>query len=352
MRWDVNFSFNKLFSFGGGGADILNVRAGSIFNVKPIHATTPVSVKVIEQRPSIRNSAFAVFKHSIITAVEANGETLLGVGEDNDPQLARKKSIFEAIERVIFKSVANKGFKPTSNGWAAHINTELCRENAMFELIERDACMKLFHSQSDLHFVSSESLPEYLQIWIKNLVAKTTFKKVEFAIIDCGFSLVAATLLLDEDGYGVFGFASGTSFEKSIYKSLSEAARMAETALSKVFYLSSKRLAEEGFSSCPQDHAVYYAHHEKIPRWLFKSRKSSWKNLESEWKNQNFNSVFDEVNPDFKVHLDDGLIVGSCTSEKIQKLYFGNHKDALKNNLINKKRLENKLNLMQPHFVS
>jgi len=61
-----------------------------------------------------------------------------GFGASKDRILAQTKSLFELIERTVFK-MTDVGI--TSSGWAAHTELEIAKQNAMFELIERDAVL-------------------------------------------------------------------------------------------------------------------------------------------------------------------------------------------------------------------
>ncbi len=60
-----------------------------------------------------------------------------GFGTDKDLELAKRKSLFEYLERVVMSSGLLGEFT-TSNGFATHTDEKKARNNAVAELLERD----------------------------------------------------------------------------------------------------------------------------------------------------------------------------------------------------------------------
>lgn len=61
-----------------------------------------------------------------------------GFAGDADVLVAQTKALFELVERTVFNTIADG---ETSSGWAAHSDPDKAKENAKFELIERDAVL-------------------------------------------------------------------------------------------------------------------------------------------------------------------------------------------------------------------
>lgn len=75
-------------------------------------------------------------KHSHFS-IRDNSTEIIGFGGASNSKLAQTKSLFELIERTVFRS--HGGDELSSSGWASHATLEMARKNAKLELIERDA---------------------------------------------------------------------------------------------------------------------------------------------------------------------------------------------------------------------
>lgn len=88
---------------------------------------------------------FSVFKYNFEGAkyfhfgIRDENTGYSGFGGAIDSATGQTKALFELIERTVFKTLGKKDL--TSSGWAAHSSLDEAKENARFELIERDAIL-------------------------------------------------------------------------------------------------------------------------------------------------------------------------------------------------------------------
>lgn len=114
----------------------------------------------------IHNSLSPTLKHFVVK--DKNGEK--GFGTDHNYQLAIEKSYSEFVERKTFQELHRMfGQFKTSNGFAAHIDSKRAKESSINELIERDALLLTWHSQTAPYWLTQEEakalmLPENLEI--------------------------------------------------------------------------------------------------------------------------------------------------------------------------------------------
>lgn len=114
----------------------------------------------------VHNSLSPTLKHFIVK--ETNGEK--GFGTDHDYLLAIEKAYSEFVERKTFQEL-NRIFGQfkTSNGFAAHVDRKQAKQSSINELIERDALLLTWHSQTAPYWLTEDEaksamLPENLEI--------------------------------------------------------------------------------------------------------------------------------------------------------------------------------------------
>lgn len=95
------------------------------------------------------------------------GNELTSWGASDSPDRALLKAFAEATEREVLKQVGS----PTSNGFAAHLLPSKARQNAMYELIERDLFFCHFLSKTPFTLFPEKQKKNWKWLsQIKNLV--------------------------------------------------------------------------------------------------------------------------------------------------------------------------------------
>lgn len=118
----------------------------------------------------INNSLSPTLKHFIIK--DKNGEK--GFGTDHNYQLAIEKAYSEFVERKTFQELHRMfGQFKTSNGFAAHMDSKSAKDASIHELMERDALLLTWHSQTAPYWLTENELqalvlPENLEISSKH----------------------------------------------------------------------------------------------------------------------------------------------------------------------------------------
>lgn len=114
----------------------------------------------------IHNSLSPTLKHFIIK--DSIGEK--GFGTDHNYDLAIEKAYSEFVERKTFQELHRMfGQFKTSNGFAAHIDSKRAKQSSIHELIERDALLLTWHSQTAPYWLTENEakalmLPDNLEI--------------------------------------------------------------------------------------------------------------------------------------------------------------------------------------------
>lgn len=107
----------------------------------------------------IHNSLSPTLKHFIVR--DNSGEK--GFGTDHNYGNAIEKAYSEFIERKTFQELHKTygGFN-TSNGFAAHVDTKNARESSVRELIERDAFLLTWHTQTAPYWMTDAEVKAVL----------------------------------------------------------------------------------------------------------------------------------------------------------------------------------------------
>jgi hypothetical protein len=317
-----------------------------------------ITVKLKRTFRSLRPVGLRLSKFAFITEVSAGDVIGVGYGEDNSKLLAVQKSIAEGVERVIFHSVKNTSHGTSnSNGWAAHVNREKAFASALDELLERDAVLVHWLCRQPMLEVKSESWPRWLLTWAaKELSQGSRFMTLRILVSSKGHLPTATTVLLDPDGFAVLSHATADNLDTAIYKALVETCRIAQMALENIAADSSLKLKNqnETISARPEDHAMFYAFHSKLPAWLF-GEEISWLYAAGNWRFVREKFKKENLKPNFFQIASGPLVIGYATCDLTQGLYFGQTEVAQRRGLINLNRLEKvglkeSFNLM-PHCV-
>jgi len=301
------------------------------------------------------------FKFSFLTTISGGGHTGTGYGSANNKLLAVEKSIAEALERIIFKNLKNTPYgTQNTNGWATHVSAEAAKQNALEELLERDAVLVHWFQQEPMTVTNDLSYPPWLSRWINHTDRQTFgFDSLKILCSTMGHLPTITIVMMDEFGHAVMSHATGRDLALTVCKALTETHRIAQIASTNKFMESSRFLAI-GKKSCevtisPEDHAMVYAHHLKFPKWIFGDQRN-WQDCEKIWNAKYRNFWKHPI--DFKFHqvVSSPLVVGYCTSPKVQNLFFGSTLIAEVDGLINFERLfsgggRRELNTL-PHFVA
>jgi hypothetical protein len=317
-----------------------------------------IFVKTQQTRRSVRPTGLRFSKYAFITDVTAGTHVARGFGEAPTRLLALQKSIAEAVERVTYRAMKGTLNSKNSNGWAAHINSSKAFSAALDELLERDAVLVHWLCQKPMTEISPRSWPKWLTDWTQTeLVQSPRFKFLRVLISTLGYLPTVTTVLCDEDDHAVLSHSIAPTLEDAVHKALAETCRIGQIAIEGTFNSSSRKLGDETTAEellYPEDHAVFYAVHSKLPTWIF-GPSSDWQEIGSKWMKarKNFNPSI--LNANFNQIAAGPLAVGYCSSPKVQKLFFGHTRHAETNHLINFKRLREvghvgPLNLM-PHCV-
>ncbi len=318
--------------------------------------TLPFQLSDVVVAESVRPIGFRFRNYSFNIAGKINGKDILVTGEADTKNLAITKAVAEFIERcVLIESSENQPEIKTSNGWAAYTSEIEAQENAIRELVERDAVLRHWYTRTSFAVINLNSLPEHIQKWAKLELSKSEFPELKILVSHLGHGPSVSAILMNKDGYGVTGHCSKESIIDSIEGAIEESCRMAQHYLLKT-YLSDTEKLKSGETTRVEtgSHGVYYAHQEPLPSWMFgktidlQSATSSWslKNTDRKQCKSAFKLTMARSNP---------LFVFQAQSDSVIELSWGLETfESLKNRLNEKldKRLilESKLNL-SPHII-
>lgn len=294
---------------------------------------------------------------------EANylDKSIIATGEDFSEDIAIAKTISELMERAImldyFSNISKLNLdliKPTtSNGWAAHPVELEAKIRAVFELLERDAVLTQWYSQTPFFEINTSSLSKYIRSWVEQELSLSEFPNLKVLISTEGIGPSVTCLLLNSEGFGVCGHSSGTNLEKSIESAIGEACRAAQLTLRKMHWQDSLILKNGHTGKInPGAHAVFYAYHEPFPQWMF-GKIISWQEALDQWK-QKIKTVLEYKINDFIIQTvsENPVFVSYATNSKAIELTWG---VTDSNRILFLKRyeiLKNKTINTRPHIIS
>ncbi len=233
--------------------------------------TLPFQLSDVVVAESVRPIGFRFRKFSFNIAGKINGKDILVTGEADQKELAITKAVAEFIERCSL--IETSAYQPeikTSNGWAAHTSEVEAKENAIRELVERDAVLRHWYTRTPFHVLNLNSLPEHIQQWVKTELSRSEFPELKILISHLGYGPSVSAVLMNKDGYGVTGHCSKESIIDSIEGAIEESCRMAQHYLLKTYLCDTEKMKSgENIKVETGSHGVYYAHQEPLPSWIF-----------------------------------------------------------------------------------
>ncbi|OYZ24306.1 MAG: hypothetical protein B7Y39_01235 [Bdellovibrio sp. 28-41-41] len=316
----------------------------------------PFKLSEISVTELVRPIGFRFRKYAFNIAGKLNGKSMVATGEADNKVLAITKAVAEFIERCTLIDYAenNKKIK-TSNGWAAHTEFKKSQENAIRELVERDAVLRHWYSRTPFVVLNSESLPPSIQTFILDELSKSEFPQLKILISQIGYGPSVTAVLMNSDGYGVTGNCSKESMFDAIAGAIEEACRLAQHYLLKS-HLSDTKKMNSGmkFKVDTGAHGVFYAHQKPFPEWMF-GECVGLDGANQLWFKKN--SDLHKVKDQFKVFevARDPLFVCRAENEQIIELSWGiEDRESLLARLLGKMPLisilEKELNL-EPHII-
>lgn len=310
-------------------------------------------VKVVE---SVRPIGFRFRKHAFNIAGRLNNKPLLVTGEADSVELAVTKAVAEFIERCTLIEYGKVHTEvKTSNGWAAHTNENSAQENAIRELVERDAVLRHWYTRTPFNFISPETLPSDILSWSLMELSRSEFPHLRILISEMGFGPSATAVLFNSDGYGVTGHCSNERMTDAIEGAIEEACRMAQHYLLKS-YLTDVDQMKLGQKSRVDSgaHGVYYAHSEPFPLWMF-GENINFQTAEKVWSQKNIELLQQKNQFRLSTVATLPLFVVRAESDSVIELTWGiESNEALIARLTGKVSanlfLEKQLNL-EPHII-
>lgn len=305
------------------------------------------SFKVTEDKRPI---GFRFYKSNVTIEAQLNGKEIIVCGEDSDPSTATAKALSELIERSTLITYISKNplIARTSNGWAAHVDEEQAKLNAVLEVIERDAVLAQWFSATPFLEIDCNSLPSSILSWANSELSNSEFPILKVLISTNGIGPSVTCLFMNASGFGVCGHSCKVDLASTIENAIGEACRAAHLSLRNSYYADTEILKTRpvGTKINPGAHAVYYAYHEAFPNWMF-GEKISWSEALKLW-GQRIAPYVVTKNLDFEIEtvLTDPVFVcfakhqeafelswGSMTSEQIRKTNAGRRLAEIEINL-------------------
>ena len=296
-----------------------------------------ITLKVAYHRKGTRLAGYQFSKFSFITKVVTNqGIEGYGFGEGENELLTFQKSIAEAVERAVYLSLKPHCDLMSSNGWSAHLTKKKAEKAALNELLERDAVLVHWLTETPFHEIDPATFPEWLTTWCENELTKTgEFNRLRVLICHAGHVPTVQTILMNKDGHAFISHGASKSIDTAIYRALSETCRIATAAN---YDTLATDFDNESSILTPWDHALAYRSERTIPAWVF-GKMISYKDGKMLTADKYRNITFSNFAPKFQTFTCGDLFVSGCESNKIQNLFFGRGDFALKNGLINLERL-------------
>lgn len=292
-----------------------------------------IFIKVAAPKRVTLKQGFRISTHTFIAQASINDTFIAdGFGQSEVEIEAYIKAISESIERAVFRHLKAKGMgTETTNGWAIHLSEKKAFANAALELAERDAILVHWLKKKSMIEVEEQSLPLWLNKWAKNELSQSTnFNRLKILISTEGIVPTVTTALLNKNDNAIVSHSTHQSYEEAIYKALCETCRVAHFL--ETYPAALKEVAE------PLDHARAYAYAMPFPSWFYGTKIAS-QEAKRLWKARYKLYLNNSVINTFKTVVKGPLTIGYAQSVGLQNLFFGTTAEAIKNNLINLKRL-------------
>lgn len=265
-----------------------------------------------------RPIGFRFSDHIVNIVASFKGQQIIACGESGSREIAEAKAVSELIER---SALILHGAE-TSNGWAAHPTEDGARTNAILELVERDAVLAHWYSSTPFFEIEWASLPEAIQSWSKNELARSEFPILRVLLSTEGLGPSVTCLLVKANGFGVAAHGCRESLSASITSAIAEACRAAHSTLRREYWNDSLKLKNRQPGRVdPGTHSVYYAYHEAFAGWMI-GTKLNWAAAQDNWslRMQDLFPKFSEFT--FTTVLRSPLYVGFAKHPKVFTLHW------------------------------
>ncbi len=296
-----------------------------------------VTVKVTSHEKGVREVGHRISKYSFITrAVTDHGVEGFGFGEGETELLTFQKSISESIERAVYLSLKPYLRSTSSNGWATHLSEEKAKTAALNELLERDAALTHWLTETPFLELDRDDFPLWLNEWSKRVLSQSKdFNTIRILISTHGYIPIVQAVLLNEEGHAFTSQAASSGFDQAIYRALSEVFRIASSAKHDRTLVN---IDSEEAAVTPWDHALAYET-KKFPTWIF-GRTIPLREAKKIFRNHKKKGLLARTSPTFTTFACGDLFISNCRSKKTQDLFFGRNDFALKRGQINLERLK------------
>ncbi len=190
------------------------------------------NVHIIKSEKMVRPTGYSLPGYeAVATTITRYGFEATGFGEGIG-QVANDKALSEAIERAVLMEFAyQQKIVETSNGWSCHRSAPLAKENAIFELIERDVALTAWQSGGPFMQLPEELWPSVLIAWKMSLNPRPEFFDLKILLSETENGACISALLFNDRGNFVTGHAAGTHLESVIISATAECLRSAHAAI-------------------------------------------------------------------------------------------------------------------------
>lgn len=325
----------------GEGKKAMTLSAENIYKTNPLHLRCE-SPRLISIEKIRRPSGYSIPGYSALCATVQVGEfKILGFGEGSH-DIALKKAISEATERMALKQYSLKSGGPeSSNGWACHVSKEAAIENAILELIERDVALSNWECNGPFYEIPDVMFPPPLLSWKENREADLEFSYLRVFLSENTRGACISTLLFNERGNFVVGHSSGLNLDAAILSSAAEAMRAAHASLRFENYKEVEDLhsGESMLPASPGAHSLAYAYNHAIPSSIV-FKQSNSEEITMMWNKHCENFSLLNLN-DFSIQVYEvgELFVARVKSNMYRSIHWGTK--LIPETAINK----------NPHFV-
>jgi hypothetical protein len=232
--------------------------------------TLPYQLSNVVVFESIRPAGFRFRKFAFNISGLIDDKSVTATGEADIRELAITKAVAEFIERcALIDFSSNRSDINSSNGWAAHTEARSAEDNAIRELVERDAVLRHWYSRTPCFVIMDSSLPEKTLDWKKSELSRSEFPNLKILVTNLGYGPCVTALLTNESGFGVSGNCSKENLCEAIDGAIEEACRMAHHFLLSSYLDDTFKLMSQVDAKVETGaHGVFYAHQRPFPQWL------------------------------------------------------------------------------------
>ena len=209
---------------------------------------------------------------------------------------ATQKAVSEAFERTIYLNCkGGEHGTDTSNGWACHFSEENVKENALEELLERDALLVHWLKKSPFLELDPNEFPQWLEKWIKQELTHSSYPLLRVLVSHEGYRSTSIVILSNDSGKGVIAHAAKSNLHQSIAHAIAEACRIADSDKSDLSRARSLSTRDETIIYTPMDHSKLYSNVRPLPEWVVNTSPIKMKECLNLWKSK------EKVNIQFSV---------------------------------------------------